>query len=336
LKLLFFIVFIFTNILFSNDFCKDNIIGGFDNKNIKYGKVLRNIDIKYKYRRDLNNLSRKIIYEEPFNPAYVNKYIYLLRKNEKITKHLLRVLEIATLFNVDRKSLLNIKQFYIDNFNEIRKIYLKKQTNLRYFVLKKINILDNKDLSLFKSNIKIDIEYPFFIFTNIKKKKIKKVKINYKSICLSSVNIDIKRKHMTALDLSIPFMNTISDPESEYYFLNICKNKKLFYFYKYLYTGKIEFLNKIVDKKHLIQEAKEAIGENKLYKAWVLSSQYINNINNTLSNENIKYINEAKDINLVAGEDISSNFFNNKDYKNYNIIKNKTIKNTLKLIRLKD
>lgn len=328
--------FLLTSILFSDNFCKKNILNSFDNINIhSYPRAIRYSDIEYKYQKQLNYLSKLIIYFEPFNSNLLNEYVSILNRNENSQNNvsLLYVLEIGVIFNIDN-NLSSIKKYYIKNFSTIRNIYLKNPTLLRYYVLEKLDILSKEDLNDFKKKINKKADISLIIFEDIKNGKIKNVQTKAKSVCSSLTNIKIKRRNTTALDLSVVFMKLLSFPEEEFYFLKISKNVKLYYFYKYLYTKNIEYYNKIViNKKELVKEASEAVGQNKIYKAWILSDYYINHFNNKLNSNNIKSLNIAKDINLVTGEDISSNFYNNKDFENYIIIKSKTIQNSLKLIK---
>jgi len=287
--------------------------------------------IKKELREKAIELSKKIYYFEPYNPLYVNNFIDLLNKNKEYDSSFTKVLEYSTLFMYDKDSLKKIKDFYIKNFEEIRKDYLSKPSYIRYLTFKKLNLLSKSDLKIYFSKINHSIPGNIELFETMKLKKHKNYKIN----CSNIKSLYISRNSYTVLDLTRFFLESENNYDMKLYFYEMARSDNTWYYFIYRKTGSAKFLYEITKNRDLLLEmSKEALAKADIYEAYFLSKKFLDSYKTGVKPNQMKKINEAKKIIVISGETISNNFRQNKDFVSYRRIKAESIKYSKKIFNL--
>lgn len=288
-------------------------------------------------RKNILDLSHKIIFAEPYNANIVNDFISKI-STQDYSNEFLETLEVATVFSINKDSLKKIKRYYLNNFDSIRRLYKERPTAIRFAVLKKLGIFTKEELSQIKKRFQSNTSYKFQDFENIKNKDLitPKRNIPYKE-CYSRFGFSELKSKTSALDLAGVYIQAKLNPGMEPLFFAAANNSNLWYYYEYLYTGEIEHLAHIAVDKTILVTAASDIFDKDIFKSWWLTNEFLSNKKPTVIDlSEFKSIEEAKSVNLAFGEEISSLFYRNKDFKTHEFVKFKTIDNFRRIFKIEN
>jgi len=315
------------------NYCKlNNFIKVNDNSR---KNILRMIVKSTPEMQKLSDLANTIVYNEPYKFNNIKEYIEIIKKNDLIiTSEILKPLESATLFHIEDKTLNLIKNFYIENFEEIREIYKEEKTKDRFYTLKYLNIFSEDDLKEYGKNIKKISSKGTMSIVAIRENKeikVKEPRIN----CSSRSDVFKFEKKLTALSASNLYLLGKKNIYFKNLLLGTIQNKELYSVLKYIDTKNPEILYIILKNnnnfndfnlKLLLNISDYAFNkEQDVYKTWFYAKKFLESIK-ILTPKNIKDIVKAKNLLIISGEDISLKYKSNKDLKNYLYIKKTTIR----------